>query len=69
MDDNWSNVDAWTWKTDFEDANEKDKNYVDWIQSCLISTSQQSEILVISHEDRYAVLTGRGSYLQFKKGY
>lgn len=60
-DERWSDVDAWTWKTDFDDASEskEDKNSSNWIQSCLISVSDQSEVLVITHEDRYVVLSSK----------
>jgi hypothetical protein len=56
--ESWSDA-AWTWKTDFDDASEQneDKNSINWIQSCLISTSHQFEVLVIAHQDRYVVLS------------
>jgi hypothetical protein len=56
--ESWSD-EAWSWKTDFDDASDKneDKISTDWIQSCLISTSHQFEVLVIAHQDRYVVLS------------
>jgi hypothetical protein len=53
-------VDAWSWKTDFEDSAEQtSKISTDWLQSCLTSMSPQSQILVIANMDRYVVLVGK----------
>ena len=59
----WADVDAWNWKTEFEDedSTEQTKN-PDWLQSCLVSSSPRSEILVLSYQDRYVVLQCK--YLQ-----
>lgn len=56
-DESWAQ-DSWTWKTEFGDANEtSDTVSDDWIQTCLITASQQSEVLVIANQDRYVVLS------------
>lgn len=61
-DSTWMDTDAWAWKTDYENEEEESsKDNVsneNWIQSCLISSSPQAEILVIVHEDRFVVLSG-----------
>ena len=66
-DDKWNDVEAWSWKTDFEDtAEQTSKMSTDWLQTCLTSMSPQSQILVIANMDRYAVLVGK--FLPFGKG-
>ena len=56
-DDPWSSVDSWTWKAEFEETDTTGKNSGDWLQTCLVSLSPQSEILVIANDNRYAVLS------------
>jgi len=68
-DDKWNDVDAWSWKTDFEDAAEQtSKISTDWLQSCLTSMSPQSQILVIANMDRYVVLpSGKNATIKKSK--
>lgn len=61
---NWSDIDSWTWKEDFDDP-DKDSCTENWIQSCIVVSSPQAEIFVIAHKDRYVVFTCNFIALQF----
>jgi len=60
VDISWNDTEAWTWKTDFDDGSEvqQTKSYDgNWLHNCLVASSPEAEVILIAHQDCYAVFT------------